>query len=48
VKTIQQVTFRLSADTHRRLKILAAQEGKSIQAILAGLIHLYLEQQEPV
>ena len=43
MKTVQQVPFRLSTEQHRQLKIRAAQEGTTIQAILLGLVEAYLD-----
>lgn len=37
-KTIKQLTLRLPAESHRKLKILAACTGKSMTEILVGCI----------
>lgn len=38
-------TLRLGADTHRRLQLLAADEGKSANAIIEKLLRRHLDAQ---
>ena len=41
------LSLRLDAETHRRLKLLAAYRQESIQDILAGAIGAYVEEARP-
>lgn len=40
------VSFRMPDDLHRRLKLVAVRDGKSIQEILNGLAGAYVTKKE--
>lgn len=40
------LSMLIPADIHKRLKLAAAQEGKTITEIVAALIREYLDKQE--
>ena len=42
-----RLSLRLDAETHRRLKLLAAYRQESIQDILAGAVGAFVEQARP-
>ena len=42
-----RLSLRLDAETHRRLKLLAAYRQESIQDILAGAIGVFVEEARP-
>lgn len=42
----KQLTVRMPADLHRRLKALAARQGKSVQEIVVGLSESYVRRYE--
>ena len=41
---IKQLSLRLDPEAHRRLKILCANEGKSIHEVLNKMINEYLDK----
>lgn len=42
-----RLSVRLDAETHRRLKLLAAYKGESVQDILASAVGRYIEDVNP-
>lgn len=45
-EAIKQLTLRMPAELHMRLKIVAAKEGKTIQEILNGLTEAWVSKKE--
>ena len=40
------MTVRLDLETHRRLRVVLAREGKSLQELFSDYVHRYLEAKE--
>lgn len=43
---LKQFSIRMSPDLHRRLKIIAAREGMTIQKIINGLVDTWVTKKE--
>jgi predicted HicB family RNase H-like nuclease len=43
---MKHIIIRLDAKTHKRLKVTAAEQGTSIQQIVARLVQEFLERHE--